>query len=787
MRGAPQAARHPSGLERARGLALLALAVWAVLAARAAFADFVFEDSYITYRYARNLAAGQGFVFNPGERVLGTSTPLWTLLLAGVARLTGAAVPAVAGWLFPLAWAGAALLGAALLCSRGRGNLGALFVLSMVWGAGGVLLVWGMESALYLALLLAALAAALARRELATGVLLGLAMITRFDAVLFAGLLLLLVAVSGRRIPWRAGLAACALVVPWLVFSTLYFGAPFPNTLSAKAGDEAFLDYLRGALSQGALAFATPLLRFVPPPLPRGAGLLLAASLLPLPFLARRAVRGRPELWVLGLFPLALWFSYALIGPPVEHTWHMLPAVLLAFLFGLLAWGELLGARERSRAVTAALLVLIALSLWQLGPRTRRAAEAFTSLAEYGRRVLVKEELAGVIRALGLEDASLCAGEVGYLGYASGCRMIDSTGLITPGVRGHGPPAERTSLEELAAEHDPDLFVMPTQGWPGLSGYRALHTSVHLKSLYAREALFEQHAEALAAAFLAPAAPAVPGAPHRWTAPGTGGGAGWWSSSDRRPFVKPRSGIPSGPGGGELFTRGPVAKVLTGPEFLIDFDELRLELLLPGGADTRAELLVRGQVVLREDGSGGPDGAAPGAWRSVRWPLRSLRGLPARLRLVDHARGADLRARNLAALDWERGAPSGVFGEPSGFPPAPDAEALVAHVGPQLLRPGGVLASSSGAPGEHLLRVPVTPGAAGPGTLLVELSNDSGAPCRVELELEDGTLLHRELPPSTAGRVLAFDLPAARAELRVLDADPGPGGVTVLELAWRPG
>jgi hypothetical protein len=257
--------------------------------------------------------------------------------------------------------------------------------------------------------------------------------------------------------------------------------------------------------------------------------------------------------------------------------------------------------------------------------------------------------------------------------------------------------------------------------------------------------------------------------------------AGWWSSSDRRPFVE------FGSGDAELFTRGPISKVLTGPEFLIDFDELRLELLLPGGADTRAELLVRGQVVLCEDGSGGPDGAAPGAWRSVRWPLRALRGLPARLRLVDHARGADLRARDLAAVEWDQGAASEPIGAPSGFPPTPDAEALVAHVGPRVLRPGGVPASSSGTPGEHLLRVPVTPGAAGPATLLVELSNDSGAPCAVELELEDGTVVRRELPPATAGRVLAFELAfepaAAPAELRVLDADPGPGGVTVLELA----
>src|SRR5437016_10847074 len=40
------------------------------------------EDFYITLRYAENLAHGHGFVYNPGERVLGTTTPLYTLYLA---------------------------------------------------------------------------------------------------------------------------------------------------------------------------------------------------------------------------------------------------------------------------------------------------------------------------------------------------------------------------------------------------------------------------------------------------------------------------------------------------------------------------------------------------------------------------------------------------------------------------------------------------------------------------------------------------------------------------------
>src|SRR5262245_13423472 len=40
----------------------------------------VYDDAYITFRYARNLAAGVGFVYHAGEWILGTTSPLFGLL-----------------------------------------------------------------------------------------------------------------------------------------------------------------------------------------------------------------------------------------------------------------------------------------------------------------------------------------------------------------------------------------------------------------------------------------------------------------------------------------------------------------------------------------------------------------------------------------------------------------------------------------------------------------------------------------------------------------------------------
>src|SRR4051812_28692572 len=49
--------------------------------------DFVNDDAYISFRYARNLAEHGQLVFNLGERVEGFTNFLWTVLLAAGIKL----------------------------------------------------------------------------------------------------------------------------------------------------------------------------------------------------------------------------------------------------------------------------------------------------------------------------------------------------------------------------------------------------------------------------------------------------------------------------------------------------------------------------------------------------------------------------------------------------------------------------------------------------------------------------------------------------------------------------
>ena len=89
---------EPDGKARARLgylLVLIALGVGGWLAVSRAS---LFDDAYISFRYARNFAEGNGLVWNLGERVEGYTNFLWTLGLGLGIRLTGLPAEVLGLW-----------------------------------------------------------------------------------------------------------------------------------------------------------------------------------------------------------------------------------------------------------------------------------------------------------------------------------------------------------------------------------------------------------------------------------------------------------------------------------------------------------------------------------------------------------------------------------------------------------------------------------------------------------------------------------------------------------------
>jgi len=261
--------RHHQGVATGRDDAdrrwlagLFCLVIFGALVNYQTFRDYVFEDSYITYSYAQSLAAGEGLVFNQSERVLGTTTPFYALLL-GLLGMLGCDIPAASGAIFAASLGGIGLIGALLLGRFGAWRAGLFFALLTAWGSGDWLWLWGMETPFYTAILLGALWLLLEERPLGAGICLGIAFVTRYDAALFVISLLLLESVRKRRLPLRCACAAACVALPWLAFAQLYYGSVLPNTLGAKMASTSMPEYLWGSLVKQVRNFLSPLHRLV--------------------------------------------------------------------------------------------------------------------------------------------------------------------------------------------------------------------------------------------------------------------------------------------------------------------------------------------------------------------------------------------------------------------------------------------------------------------------------------------------------------------------------------------
>jgi arabinofuranosyltransferase len=215
------------------------------------------DDAYITYRYADNLRAGKGLVFNPGERVEGNSSFLFTIMLALVMAFGGE----------PHFWArvlgGASFcalvivtyaLGRRLFSGPGRRTL-SLGAASLVAAATPLAYysTSGLETDLFAFLLMGAVALQI-KRTRGWAFSWGLVAWARPEGMAFAALCIGLEWVcelveerSLVRASRRAGghaLRFLAVFGPLLIFRVAYYGDLLPNSVIAKGG---FLEAHRGA------------------------------------------------------------------------------------------------------------------------------------------------------------------------------------------------------------------------------------------------------------------------------------------------------------------------------------------------------------------------------------------------------------------------------------------------------------------------------------------------------------------------------------------------------------
>lgn len=258
----------PSSAERiAFGTAIVLVGVVAAVHA-VYYLPRTVDDMFIFLRYAENIAAGQGVVYNPGERVEGLSSPLWTLLLT-FGELLG-----IGG----VSWAKALGLGSFVALMFGTFRFAREIADASRWASLIAVLalalnsyvmswtLWGLETPLHLAMLVwtAVFAWRVAeggtRRDAIGLCVFGIAFVWgRPESPLFLALIGAGVAFRSRN-EYRERIRRCfvpaAIVsgawVAMMVARRIYFGLWLPHTHYAKQGHGFDVERLGSLVVQGA-------------------------------------------------------------------------------------------------------------------------------------------------------------------------------------------------------------------------------------------------------------------------------------------------------------------------------------------------------------------------------------------------------------------------------------------------------------------------------------------------------------------------------------------------------
>lgn len=430
-----------------------------------------FDDAFITYRYADNLRQGMGLRYNPDEWVLGTTTPLFALLLAGLGQFFPDMVTLGHG-VGVISWLAAAFLAYCFFTgeNRPRAALIAPLLLAFIPVLYASL---GMETPLLAALMLAVACAWLRGRFWLTVGLAAALILIRQDSALW--LLALGLEIWRRRsqtqaeppkwewqitqLPWREGLITGLLTLPWFLYALWQYGSPFPNSAAAKIGQNSLMPvtgqppFWLGLWQTGSSGLYAVTNLFV-----------LILLILALIGIIRQHHR---FLWLIGWFLLYL-LTYTWLGV-VSFPWYFVPPwvvlnLLLAFSLGSLLGDDPPPTRPPATvpaSFTQLRLLIIALGLLMLINRVEPMAAA-----------QIQQGYRPAYRAIGdwlaqnsAPHESIATIEIGVVGYYSGRPILDTQGLISADMTGHQLGWAETLVYALNAHRPTYALALPDTAW----------------------------------------------------------------------------------------------------------------------------------------------------------------------------------------------------------------------------------------------------------------------------------------------------------------------------------
>lgn len=442
------------------------------------FWEYTQDDVFITYVYSRNIATGHGFVFNIGEHVQGTTTPLYTLLMSGVYFITDDLLHA-GNLLSAIFLVITIMLGMEILNHR-LSHYGQLAFALTVASSPLVYISFGMETLLYCAVLIGAFFF-WARQRLSHAMLLaGVLTWIRSDGIILASVIGVLAMWQNliktnlhnwRVIPWRLGILYIVVIAPWYLFATFYFGTPLPQTFSAKEEILQGLGFIFG--KQGGLHWWDSLYFENNP---------LAIIAFPA-IIVGSLIMFRDERWrIVPLWSIIYIIGYTTLN--VSTYWYFTP-LFIALVMQATVSAEWIMKQavsyglKRNYALVGSLALVCIFTL-------HSTIKAHRDLSHRVERVDLYIAAGKWIDANTPDDSLLLVRDLGIAGYYAERETVDTPGLITPDI-------DFVHNDRYAvAQFKPDIILAVEFGFPPLYG------QTWFNSLYQSQVQFDEPLEPFA-------------------------------------------------------------------------------------------------------------------------------------------------------------------------------------------------------------------------------------------------------------------------------------------------
>jgi hypothetical protein len=418
------------------------------------FGRWAYDDPYITFRYARNLLDGNGFVYNVGQRTLSTTAPLYAIFLAGLGW-AWPDLPSLANVLSALSLVLSALILYGWARRRGEKASGMLAALLLcLWPL--LYLTFGSETLLSTMLILGGLWAYDRSRTGFSAGMLALATMIRPDAIIAAISLGLVHLFRRQSIPWRSVALYVGLVGAFYAAIWLYFGSPLPVTLLAKQQQ----GLMAGSMRFGA-GFVDLARQYAHQPFYWLHALLALVGLY-------RVLRKR-RYWIPLLAWTALYFAaYTVLGVS-RYFWYYAP--LIPALAVLVAEGTVAVLRALSRTRLSRPLTLVLTGLLLVALLVPLLTDVIGAGWHSDPRHEVYREIGQWLRENTRPEASIGALEVGIIGYYAQRPIVDFAGLVQPDVARRFATA--TTYQESGTwtiqNYQPDYVLLHRDSFSGVA------------------------------------------------------------------------------------------------------------------------------------------------------------------------------------------------------------------------------------------------------------------------------------------------------------------------------